>query len=120
MADVDDIDYSNPFTTRIIKDCRDKNKYGPSGNLDGHYGTCLGEYNYPNIWEKAPEPNMGGLDYVPLILADCGDYIWGIECWRDPNPEENKDFSLEMQQSLLELHIAKINRDLGREEAILN
>lgn len=97
--------YAKPFKVRIIQDCRKTDRDRSMQKLDGHYGICLGMYNYPKVWEKAR-----GEEGNPLILTDTGEYIWGIECWWDPNPEETKDIPLDLQQRVLELHKANIRR----------
>ena len=98
-----EIDYSKPFRVRVIQDCR-----GKSEKLDGQYGLCLGMYKRPNIWEKERIEGMGN----PLILTDSGEYIWGIECWWDPNPDEH-DIPLGLQKIVLELHKQNLRKQFG-------
>ena len=105
---MDDIDYSRPFRIRILQDCRKEEEYGLSGKLDGHYGMCLGLYDHPNIWKE------NSYDGNPLILTDSEDYIWGLECWFDPNPEENKHIPLDLQQKALGVHKANIRKQIER------
>ncbi|MBI4143843.1 hypothetical protein HY486_01180 [Candidatus Woesearchaeota archaeon] len=109
-----EIDYSTPFTVRIIQDCRYPEEYGPSGKLDGKYGTCLGLYEFPNTWKKARNPD-NVLKANPLILTDSGDYIWGAQCWWDPNPKENSAIPLDLLQRVLELHKKLLRKQSGIE-----
>ena len=102
-------DYSKPFKVRILEDCRGPDEYGPSGKLDGHYATCLGDYVYPNTWEKSRTEEEGN----PLLITNSGDYIWGCECWWDPNPDEHADISLDLMQDAVQLYKANLRKQLG-------
>lgn len=94
---MNDIDYSKPFRVRITQDCREVPK---EKKLDGAYGLCLGLFQYPDKTQKFDNPFMGN----PLILTEKEEeFIWGCECWWDPNPEDN-DIPLEEQQRLLEVY----------------
>ena len=86
----EEIDYSSPFKVRIIEDCRRTGK-----KLDGKYGTCLGLYDYPDITKKSDDGN-------PLIHAEDGQYLWGVDCWWAPE-EVAKDMPLETLQAAVDL-----------------
>ena len=108
-----EIDYSKPFKVRIVQDGREKEDYGPSGNLDGVYGICLGIYKFPNTWEKIEDlENRNPFESSPLIMTEQGDYIWGFECYWDPNPEEHKDIPLDLQQKIVEKHKEQLREHL--------
>ncbi|MBI2667850.1 hypothetical protein HYX17_03730 [Candidatus Woesearchaeota archaeon] len=100
------IDYSKPFRVKVIEDSRHNEELGVYGRQSGKFGICLGYYKYPNHWEKADE-NSGN----PLILTDSGDYIWGCECWWDPNPNEKNVIPPDLEAMALEFHKAVL-RDL--------
>ena len=104
------IDYSKPFPVRVIQDCR--REYGKHGKLDGWYGVCLGLYLRYDITKKAKNVEEGN----PLILTDCGDYIWGIECWWDPNPSEHLDVPLDLEKRVLEAHKEKLRKEFGMDD----
>jgi hypothetical protein len=106
----EEFDYSKPFRVRIIKDCRENIE----NKLDGEYGVCLGQYEYPDITKKMPEgaefhSDEEPLRYIPLIKADNDMLIWGIECWW-AKEEWSKDKPLDKLQLVLKEHIRKINR----------
>ncbi len=94
QAPKEKIDYSHPFLVRILEDCR-SDGYGPSGNLDGKYGMCLGLYDFPNTDVKLEDGD-------PLIITGEGDLIWGLECWWDPNPRAHADIPVDLQQELVQ------------------
>src|SRR3989338_3090405 len=105
------IDYSKPFPVRIVQDNRGPEDLGLSGKLDGKYGMCLGLYEFPHTWKETTDEINGN----PLILTNSGDYIWGIDCWWDPHPEEHEKISLDLQQRVLELHKIVLKSQLGIE-----
>ncbi|MBI2142251.1 hypothetical protein HYU15_02035 [Candidatus Woesearchaeota archaeon] len=87
-----DIDYSRPFPVRILADCRPSGEYGPSGNLEGKYGVCVGLY-----------------EGIPLIETPFGDSIQGIECWF-VEAEDFDGIPLEELQEALGAHVEGIVR----------
>ena len=82
-----------PKLALITEDCRDPKK--AKGNLNGHLGLYLGDFNFPSLLKlekpTAPNPYDKAVrvdeeeelfpNGNPLILADTGELIWGIECY---------------------------------------
>ncbi len=114
-----EIDYSKPFKVRIIQDCRSPEKYGRLGKLDGHYGMCVGLYKYPDISQKAETSSVNPSEGNPLIRTQSGEYIWGVECWFDPEPDESK-LSLKLQKIILEQHKAELREKYGSNDSGLD
>lgn len=107
-------DYSRPFRTRIVEDCRE------DGDLTGQFGYCLGLYEYPLIDKKMPDGRIknSALKYNPLIRTEGGDYIWGCECfWVG---EDLKDEPLDKLQSALQAHKEDISKILDEMEFVKN
>ena len=67
-------DFAKPFRVLIVEDCRPEEDLGESGRLSGQLGTCLGMYDFETLRQDLEEGN-------PLIHAESGDLIWGMECW---------------------------------------
>ena len=108
-----------PEFVMIVNDCRADEDRGESGDLSKHYGINLGKFYYPSFlkinlgepdeierlhdalcvhpdeYEEDSEFNVAN----PLILADTGEFIWGMGSYWGPIPEEIQHLARNLEET---------------------